>query len=109
LEPGQLAPEYMLSSGTENSWVPTTARVQARRRAQPVSFEMRDPGETHDARRIREALAAIPGEQRTALELAYWDGLSSTEIGIRTGAPLERVEKHLELALLKLGALLAEE
>ena len=109
LEPGQLAPEHMPSSNTEDSWVPTTGRIQARRRDQPVSSEMRDPGETRDARRIREALASIPGEQRTALELAYWDGLSSTEIGLRTGAPLESVKNHLELALLKLGALLAEE
>jgi hypothetical protein len=121
LEPWPLAPEYMPSSGTEDSWVHTTARMQAieqpgfrkagleDRRAQPVSSEMRDAGETHDARRIREALASIPREQRTALELAYWDGLSSTEIGMRTGAPRESVKKSLELALLKLGDLLAKE
>lgn len=122
LEPVQLEPEYMPSSGTEDSWVPTVSRIQTiehsgtrktglgdKRRAQPVSSEMRDGRETHDARRVREALASIPREQRTALELAYWDGLSPTEIGIRTGAPLESVEKRLELALLRLGDLLAKE
>jgi Sigma-70, region 4 len=122
LEPGHLAPEYLPSSGTEESWVPTIAQIETiersgsqktgvgdRKRAQPVSSEMRDAGETHDARRVREALASIPKEQRTALELAYWGGLSPTEIGMRTGAPVESVTKCLELALLKLGDLLAKE
>ncbi len=104
--------------------MPTTARTQAieqsgsrnvleglgdKNRAQPVSSEIHVAGETRDARRVREALASISAEQRTALELTYWHGLSPTEVGERTGAPLDNVNKRLELALLKLGELLSKD
>src|SRR5690606_15367212 len=38
--------------------------------------------------RVREALAGLPTEQREVLELAFFEGLSQTEIATRTGAPL---------------------
>ncbi|MGO8969789.1 MAG: RNA polymerase sigma factor [Myxococcaceae bacterium] len=66
-------------------------------------------GETDDGRRVRRALASISAEQRTAVEWAYWDGLSPTEIGERTDLPVESVNKRLELALLKLGDLLSRD
>lgn len=59
-----------------------------------------------DAHRVQAALAALPVEQRTALELAYWEGLSQTEIAERTGQPLGTVKTRVRLALLKLAGLL---
>jgi len=59
-----------------------------------------------DARRVQTALSALPGEQRLALELAYWEGLSQTEIAERTGQPLGTVKTRVRLALLKLAGLL---
>ena len=59
-----------------------------------------------DARRVQAALATLPSEQRKALELAYWEGLSQTEIAERTGQPLGTVKTRVRLALLKLSGLL---
>ncbi|GAC1326418.1 MAG: sigma-70 family RNA polymerase sigma factor [Thermoleophilaceae bacterium] len=54
-------------------------------------------------RRLRGLLAALPGEQRVAVELAYFRGLSNSEIATRLGVPLGTVKGRLRLALIKLG------
>jgi RNA polymerase sigma-70 factor (ECF subfamily) len=51
---------------------------------------------------IRVALAALPAEQRTVLELAYWGGLTHSEIAAQTGVPPGTVKGRLRLALQKL-------
>jgi RNA polymerase sigma-70 factor (ECF subfamily) len=48
------------------------------------------------------ALAALPLEQRTALELAYFEGLSHGEIAERTAQPLGTVKTRIRLAMQKL-------
>jgi RNA polymerase sigma-70 factor (ECF subfamily) len=57
--------------------------------------------------RVREALAELPREQREALELGYFGGLSQSEIAERTGQPLGTVKTRMRLALLKLRERLA--
>lgn len=52
-----------------------------------------------DADAVRTALAALPGAQREAVELAYFGGLSQTEIADRTGVPLGTVKSRVRLAL----------
>ncbi|MBX7099133.1 MAG: sigma-70 family RNA polymerase sigma factor [Myxococcaceae bacterium] len=56
-----------------------------------------------DASRLRDALATLPEEQRRALELAYFEGLSQTEIAERTDTPLGTVKTRMRLALQKLS------
>ncbi|HVT39742.1 MAG TPA: sigma-70 family RNA polymerase sigma factor [Gemmatimonadaceae bacterium] len=51
---------------------------------------------------IREALRTLPAEQRESLELAYFEGLSQSEIAERTGLPLGTVKTRMRLALQKL-------
>jgi RNA polymerase sigma-70 factor (ECF subfamily) len=51
---------------------------------------------------VREALAAIPEEQRRVLELAFYGGLSQSEIATRTGAPLGTVKTRALLGMKKL-------
>ncbi|MDQ3097644.1 MAG: RNA polymerase subunit sigma-70, partial [Chloroflexota bacterium] len=41
------------------------------------------------------------------LELAYWGGLSQSEIAARTGAPLGTVKNRVRLGLEKLRAAMA--
>jgi RNA polymerase sigma-70 factor (ECF subfamily) len=53
-------------------------------------------------RLIRAALAELPDEQRIALQLGYFEGLSQTEIAERTGLPLGTVKTRMRLALRKL-------
>jgi RNA polymerase sigma-70 factor (ECF subfamily) len=57
---------------------------------------------TAEARRVRAALGELPMEQRHALELAYFAGLTHTEIARQTGAPLGTVKGRVRLALRRL-------
>ena len=55
---------------------------------------------------VREALAALPAEQRQVVELAHYGGLSHSEISARLGLPLGTVKGRLRLAMEKLHSFL---
>ena len=50
---------------------------------------------------VREALAHLPPDQRQALELAFFDGLTHVEIAQRTNVPLGTIKTRIRLGLLK--------
>jgi RNA polymerase sigma-70 factor (ECF subfamily) len=52
--------------------------------------------------RVRGVIANLPEQQRTTLELAYFEGLTHTEIASRTGDPLGTVKTRLRQALITL-------
>jgi RNA polymerase sigma-70 factor (ECF subfamily) len=52
-----------------------------------------------DREAVREALGRISPVQREAIELAYFGGLTQTEIAERTGVPLGTVKGRLRLGL----------
>jgi RNA polymerase sigma-70 factor (ECF subfamily) len=60
-------------------------------------------------RRVREALAALPEEQRRVLELAFWEGLSQSEIASRTATPLGTVKTRALLGMRKIRQTLRDE
>jgi RNA polymerase sigma-70 factor (ECF subfamily) len=66
---------------------------------------MSDPIEQE---RLRRALAALPSEQRAALELAYFGHLTHVQIATRLDEPLGTVKSRIALALRKLNAVLSE-
>lgn len=74
----------------------------------PVPLPIESAEQRQDRDRIQGALATLPAEQRTVLELAYYEGLSQTEIAARTGDPLGTVKTRCRLALEKLAGLLVE-
>jgi RNA polymerase sigma-70 factor (ECF subfamily) len=51
---------------------------------------------------VLAALSELPPEQRQALELGYFSGLSQTEIAERTGQPLGTIKTRMRLAMQKL-------
>jgi RNA polymerase sigma-70 factor, ECF subfamily len=49
--------------------------------------------------KVRSAMESLPKEQRATLELAYFDGLTHSEIAARTGDPLGTVKTRLRSAV----------
>ncbi len=52
-----------------------------------------------DAVEVRVAIGVLSAVQREAIELAYWGGLSQSEIAERTGVPLGTVKSRMRLGL----------
>jgi hypothetical protein len=65
-----------------------------------------DPPTAAEAEEIRAAvrasLAALPGVQRAAIELAYFGGLSQNEIAQATGVPLGTIKSRIRFGMMAL-------
>ncbi|OGP81914.1 MAG: hypothetical protein A2Y95_08660, partial [Deltaproteobacteria bacterium RBG_13_65_10] len=57
--------------------------------------------------RVKEALNAISFDQRRTLMLAYYDGLTQSEIAARLSVPLDTVKARIGHGLLRLRDLLS--
>ena len=122
------AERFDASRGAVSTWLLTIARSRAldrlrarkRQREEPmpdsapdttIDETAEDPSgfaEAAERRKlVRAALDGLPREQREALELAYFGGLSQTEIAERTGLPLGTVKTRMRLAMQKLKERLA--
>ena len=91
-------------------------RREERRRTEALDAEPLAGGESTDEtaevreerRRVQAALAQLPPDQRQALELAYYGGLSQSELAERLGVPLGTVKSRMFAALARLRDLLGE-
>jgi RNA polymerase sigma-70 factor, ECF subfamily len=54
------------------------------------------------AEKVRGALGAMPSSQRSALEMAYFEGMTHTEIAARTGEPLGTIKTRIRAGLMAL-------
>jgi RNA polymerase sigma-70 factor (ECF subfamily) len=59
-------------------------------------------------RRVRQAVAALEPDQRRALNLAFFKGLSHNEIAELLDEPLGTVKSRIRLGMYKLRNVLAE-
>jgi len=68
--------------------------------AVPSSVNLEDDAERSLLmEKLRTAMAALPTEQREAVELAYFEGMTQTEIAARTGSPLGTVKSRVRSAM----------
>jgi RNA polymerase sigma-70 factor, ECF subfamily len=54
------------------------------------------------AEKIRRVLGTMPAPQRSALEMAYFEGLSHSEIAAKTGEPLGTIKTRIRAGLMVL-------
>ncbi|MEP6688252.1 MAG: sigma-70 family RNA polymerase sigma factor [Gemmatimonadales bacterium] len=85
----------------------TASAAAERPNTSPGMSEFRpDPGKAldHDERRsqVQQALATLSPPQRQAIELAYFEGLSQSEIAERLQEPLGTVKTRVRLGMHKL-------
>ncbi len=59
--------------------------------------------------RMMAVMKALPDEQRLVIELAYYQGLSQSQIAAQTGISLGTVKTRIRLGLNKLKSILANE
>ena len=58
---------------------------------------------------VARALATLPEEQRRTLKLAYFEGLTQSEIATQLGTPLGTVKTRMRTGMMKLRELLGEQ
>jgi len=123
------AARFEAARGTVVGWLVTVTRSRAldrlrHRRVRPeagsdvdrAARDLADPAVAIDlqlvtaeqAARVRQALAELPPEQRLPLELAYYDGLSQSEIAAKLSVPLGTIKTRMRQTLRKLRDSLAD-
>jgi RNA polymerase sigma-70 factor, ECF subfamily len=118
------AKDYNQERGKPFTWLVTLARSRAIDRLRLLGARQRlaeastkdQPEEISDALTdtiqsgqrevIQRALATLPEEQRQALQLAYYDGLTQSEIASQLNTPLGTVKTRMRSGMTKLRGLL---
>ncbi len=119
-ERGRFMP-WLLSVTRNRAVDEVRSRSRRRTREQPVVDGADDPVDRNapdpalmavaasEQRIIRGALEQLPAEQREAIDLAYFAGLTQQEIAERLATPLGTVKTRIRLGMKKLRVLLGVE
>ena len=98
--------------GSPEAWICTMARTRALDRLRRRTSRREEPEEaapgstetpkTEEALAVRKAMDALSADQRKALELAYYEGLTQSEIAERLGEPLGTIKTRIRTAMIRL-------
>ena len=119
------ADRFLAERAKASTWILTLVHRRAvdlvrredRRRGEPLesapepaaSGTLEEEAELGFQRKIvREALLRLPPEQREALELGYYGGLTQSELAERLGQPLGTIKSRMFTGLRRLRDLLAD-
>jgi RNA polymerase sigma-70 factor, ECF subfamily len=88
---------------TRKSGVPSDERGRDPLAGLPAADDVEETTASRQWEEVcRGAVAELPEEQRRALELAFFEGLTHPEIAARTATPLGTVKTRIRLGLMKL-------
>jgi RNA polymerase sigma-70 factor (ECF subfamily) len=77
-----------------------TAETPEDRRSSAVTESPGDPGVLADTRHaVREALKSLPDQQRIPLEMAYFEGMTHTEIAESLNQPLGTMKDRIRTGM----------
>ena len=107
---------FIATRGSLGGWLAVVSRnrsIDALRRKRPTElvdeislaspYNLAEESErTVMVERAREVILLLPSEQRKTLEMAFFDGLTHSEIAEMTGDPLGTVKTRIRSALLTL-------
>jgi RNA polymerase sigma-70 factor (ECF subfamily) len=117
------AATYRPERGPARPWLFTVARnaivdqvrIRVEATAEAADSPSSEPGPSEQVEsewvswRVHRALGELSNRERTLIELAYWGGLTQSEIATRLGTPLGTIKTQTRGALAHLARLLEHE
>ena len=119
LEVWRQAKDFDIDRGTVRAWLVMRLRSRALDRLKSVAFSRVTSLETttlpsepsvapvdvtgaSETAMVRRALDQLPPDQRTVIELGYFEGLSLSEVATKLGTPIGTIKSRLARALARL-------